>query len=104
MTKTIIGDDVRGTRVKSKIGAVHQRVFSDMARQNERNFPIGALRTGYLKNIKNNAEETHGNVFYQCVFCHTDVGQNWLVSYLRQNGYNTIHYLKSMILYLPMEQ
>ena len=31
VTKTIIGDDVRGMRVKAKIEAIHQRVFSDMA-------------------------------------------------------------------------
>ena len=76
VTKTIIGNDVRGMRVKAKIEAAHQRVFSDMARQSERNFPLGASRTGYLKNTKNNAEEIHSNIFYfyQCVFCHTDVG------------------------------
>ena len=31
VTNTIIVDDLRGMRVKAKMEAVHQRMFSDMA-------------------------------------------------------------------------
>ena len=64
VTETIICDDRLGNLVKAKIEGVHQRVFSDMARQSERNFPTGASCTGYLKNTTINSEETHGNVLY----------------------------------------
>ena len=79
------------------------KLYDDMKRKSERDFPLGANRTSILKNTKVGASERRGNLFILlCISC-TDSAQDWLVPTLLEHNINPTDYLDCLKLYLAME-
>ena len=99
----MIGSNTLGERIKEKIGLLHMKLYDDMKRKSERDFPLGAKRTSILKNTKVGASERRGNLFILlCISC-TDSAQDWLVPTLLEHNINPTDYLDCLKLYLAME-
>ena len=68
------------------IDALHQRLFQDIARQSEKDFPRGSNRNGILDGTKSQSTENRGNLFLLLCLAHTVAGRRALARIFRWTG------------------
>ena len=92
------------TKLRDEIDKLHVRVFFDIRRQSDRDFPRGSIRNGIIDDTKCQSEERRGNLFLLLCIASTVMGGEKLKTALRYDDKDWKAWIKFVKLYLSMEE
>ncbi len=91
-------------KICDDIDKLHVRVYMSIKRQNERDFPRGAMRNDIIDGTKHQWEERKGNLFFLLCIAKTTKGSLKLQHTLGHNISKWKKLLEFIKLYLSMEE
>jgi hypothetical protein len=98
-------DQIGAGMVRDDIDKQHVRIYMNIKRQSERDFPRGAVRNGLMDGTKCQAEERKGNLFLLLCIAHTTDGSIKLQQALGEpSQHRWKKFLEFLKLYLSMEE
>ena len=95
---------ISGGTSTNELDRLHGKVFADIRRQSERDFPRGATRSGLVETTRCQSSERKGNFFLLMVIAHTADGKLILRHELQYSQAQYKQWLDLLKLYLAMEE
>ena len=92
------------TKLRDEIDKLHVRIFFDIRRQSDRDFPRGSIRNGIIDDTKCQSEERRGNLFLLLCIASTVMGGEKLKTAFRYDDKAWKEWIKFVKLYLSMEE
>ena len=99
-----LGAQIGGGIVRDEIDKMHIKLYLNIKRQSERDFPRGAIRNGIIDSTKCQSEERKGNLFLLLCIANTTEGSQKLRAKLSYSDSKWAKWLEFVKLYLSMEE
>ena len=99
-----LGAQIGGGIARDDIDKMHIKVYLNIKRQRECDFPRGAIRNGIIDSTKCQSEERKGNLFLLLCIANMTEGSQKLRTKLSYSNSKWTKWLEFVKLYLSMEE